>query len=319
MDPERKLTFTLVELLACRGVASRAKCSTAFTLIELLVVISILLVVMGLLFPVLSKSKMKSKATICMSNERQIAQAFILYSNEYNGIMVAGRMPDNTAFDVGNGLKWRPRWYAQVGISGKFYAFSNPSPLKPDDNPQRVDNKAFLCPEKPVMDNGRNYCYGYNFQFLGNSRKKSSGAYISWPRKIDIIKNHSGTVMFADCMGTAAGKAKSSRLPYDDSLRFASSANTFKIGNHAWALDPPKLVAGSSDYCDDASRAPEHRSAIYPVHLNRANVAFLDGHVESKSLEELGYQVGEDGTIGLNGDNKFFSGTGANDNPPDIN
>ena len=294
-----------------------------FTLVELLVVISILLVLMGLLFPVLSKSKIKSRATMCMSNERQIAQAFILYASDYNGNMVAGRMPkisgSSNTYDVGNGLKYRPRWYAQIGIGGKFYAFDNPSPASAADNTQRVDNKAFLCPEEPVMDNGRNYCYGYNFQFLGNSRTKGSGEYINWPRKIDSIKDQSETVMFADCMGTAAGKAKSSRLPYDDSLRYATSSNTYKIGNHAWALDPPKLVAGSSDYCDDSNRAPEHRSAIYPLHLNKANVAFLDGPVGSKGLEELGYRTEEDGRVGINGDNKFFSGSGTDENPPDIN
>ena len=53
-----------------------------FTMIELIVVISILLVLVGLLVPVLAKSKMKSKAAICISNERQIAQAFILYAND---------------------------------------------------------------------------------------------------------------------------------------------------------------------------------------------------------------------------------------------
>ncbi len=290
-----------------------------FTLIELLVVISILVLLMGLLLPMLSKSKAKSKAIMCMSNQRQIAQTFLYYANDYGGNMVAGRMYQKQAFDVGNGFKWRPRWYAQIGISGKFYAFSSPSPLEADDNSQLVDNKAYLCPEEPLMDNGRNYGYGYNFQFLGNSRQnKSKTDYINWPKKIDSIKKTSGTIIFADAMGTAAGKPLSSRLPYDDISKTGGS-NVNKIGNHAWSLDPPRLITGSSDFCDDNNRSPEHRSAVYPRHLNRANVAFIDGHVESKSLTDIRYEVLADGTIGVNGKNDFFSGSGIDENPPDIN
>ncbi len=299
-----------------------------FTILELLVVIGIILVLFGMLIPVLFSAKKSSKGTLCKTNMKQIATGFTMYADDYGGNMVAGRMPSvsgsSNTYDVGNGMKFRPRWYAQIGISAKFYAFTSPSPNSADDNTQRVDNKIFICPQDdPVTalarDNGRNYSYGYNFQFLGNSRLNSAtNKYISWPKKLSSLKTLDKTVAFADCMGTAAGKAASARLPYDAAAQNGTQGDS-KIGNHAWALDPPRLVAASSDYCNDSTRAPASRSAPYPVHSKLANMAFCDGHVDAISLEELGYEVGSDGTIGVNGHNRLFSGTGEDDNPPPIN
>jgi prepilin-type processing-associated H-X9-DG protein len=171
-----------------------------------------------------------------------------------------------------------------------------------------------------LRDNGRNYSYGYNHQFLGNSRLNSTtGKYIRWPRKLPSIKNLADTVMFADCMGTAAGKASSARQPYDAVLQSGTANGDSKIGNHAWALDPPRLVAGSSDYCNDSSRVPASRSAPYAVHSKFANIAFLDGHVNALGLQELGYSIRDNGAVDVNGTNRMFSGTGNDDTPPPIN
>ncbi len=302
----------------------KSKIKIGFTLIELLVVIGIIFILIGILLPAIYIAKKKSKGTLCLANMKQISTGFTMYADDYAGTMVAGRMPGGV-YDVGNGQKFRPRWFAQIGISAKFYAFSNPDPAAAGDNTQRVDNKVFICPQSdPVTtldrDNGRNYSYGYNFQFLGNSRLNSTtGKYISWPRKISSLRNLDSTVVFADCLGTAAGKAASARQPYDGVLQAGTANGDSKIGNHAWALDPPRLVAGSSDYCNDSSRNAASRSAPYAVHSKLANIAFLDGHADALSLEELGYVIKTDGAVDVNGNNKMFSGTGNDDDPPAIN
>jgi len=59
----------------------------AFTLIELLIAVFVVLVIMGLVFPVLSMIREKSKQAVCMSNMGQMFKCFAQYAIENDGYL----------------------------------------------------------------------------------------------------------------------------------------------------------------------------------------------------------------------------------------
>jgi prepilin-type N-terminal cleavage/methylation domain-containing protein/prepilin-type processing-associated H-X9-DG protein len=93
-----------------------------FTLVELLVVIGIIALLIGILMPALAKAREQANAVKCMSNQRQIGQALVMFTNEHKGFLPKAWFNDGVIWSVNNGGK--TTWEYRDPMFGWTYVLS---------------------------------------------------------------------------------------------------------------------------------------------------------------------------------------------------
>ncbi|MBU0637708.1 MAG: type II secretion system GspH family protein [Planctomycetes bacterium] len=304
-----------------------ARAVRAFTLIELLVVIAIIGLLMSILLPALTAARERARGTKCLAALRVFGQGLSIYATDNRDVLVPGRLPkipgDNCethAMFFGR-RKYRPTFIAMMSSAVGAPPFADPQACKLDydESGERGDRQdysypLYVCPSVPEWTDERNGSYGYNYQFLGNSRlfdDTIANSYKNWPMQLAEIRYPGRTVAIADCMGTAAHYATAERGPYDNNSR-----DPELLGNEGFNLDPPRVDPDNDGEVAGHTGTEQCRSAADPRHSGRANVMCVDGHAAPRTLQELGYHIAGAGNvslgmeIGQEGDNTQWSGDG---------
>lgn len=282
---------------------SQPKCG--FTLVELLVVIAIIALLMGILLPALGRARELARRAVCMANVRRLSISIKLYIDNYDDRFPPDRLRNPAAFiTVGPYKRYRPRWIwflnEGMGFVINPYEYATEGEF---NSALEMDNDYYMCPSlknhKYVRDI-RNGAYGYNFQYLGNTRPNPSATdHANYPVWTSEIRSPAQTVAFCDSRGC--------NIPH---------------GEHAYLVDPPKMAV-SKDARHFSPKSPSLGPLKYSPadarHVGKVNVAFLDGHAEAMTYEELGYEV-DPATkrpvekalteIGGPGNNRLWTGTG---------
>ena len=231
-----------------------------FTLIELLVVIAIIAILAGLLLPALAKAKERAQAITCKNNLKQVGLANQMYVGDFDDHLPYAHLSSGTSADTNN-------WMFLLTPFIKQSKFSAGSTTEDSDFARSV----FTCSArlKEPLDNP-----AVPPPPFGKS-----------PWKISYGMN--GATCFGDCVSPAfvfTGTAKLNSVARPTET-FLVSDVSYDAGYVAvpWSegsfFSPWRILGGKAIY-----RAGFKHGNTAPK--GKVNAAFMDGHVEDRSLTQ---------------------------------
>jgi prepilin-type N-terminal cleavage/methylation domain-containing protein/prepilin-type processing-associated H-X9-DG protein len=224
-----------------------------FTLIELLVVIAIIAILAAILFPVFASARAKARQATSISNLRQLGLAVSMYVQDYDAYPTHSS-PSN--------LSPRTRWPDTI-----FPYVRNEAMFRSPGAPEGAFLKSFA--HNPRMFYGG---YGYNYQYLGNTRFPFVAVDADIERPAD-------TIAIADTDGSSfdAGVRNAGNYVIDPPLPSARGSRPANPGDGFYGA-PGTAECGGVRGC---RAVPSER------HQGMVTIAFADGHAQAWKRDRM--------------------------------
>jgi prepilin-type N-terminal cleavage/methylation domain-containing protein/prepilin-type processing-associated H-X9-DG protein len=289
--------------LSARGIHSL---HTGFTLIELLVVIAIIAILAAILFPVFAQAREKARQATCLSNQKQLLMAILMYVQDYDEMLPRGRAWDPPPAQGGTGTAYVAGGLAagfnNAGQNDQVFGIENATePYIKVGNAWGPDRRGTVwhCPKDGIQRNecsggpGQNVGYAISYSFtlynpspnFVNTRFglfarggaadffDSTGAKID-SRSLAAIGAPADTVMMFEFYGADAGYS-----------RFVAGmrSNASDVASPVWdAYEYPNTLP-LGDLCGDG----HIWQYAMGNHNGMMNIGWADGHVKAVKRKTL--------------------------------
>ncbi len=248
----------------------RAVC--AFTLIELLVVMGVIAIMAAILLPALAKAKEQARGTACRSNMKQLALAFLMYSEDNSDTFPwpggapgrAVKSPDDFAADwCASGdftinLNLQSEWFLPgFGLNaecGSIYPYVTSQPRQEYDGNAKEVYPVYRCPSTGKLGEALRVNYSAN-GWMDPGRPFANGVVAPNGLLTSAVTDPSRKVLLLN-------------------------------------EDPKNMVTPAFP--------PTTANRDVVLHLGRANLAFMDGHMESVSAKTFSVMRSKDVSIYFN-------------------
>jgi prepilin-type N-terminal cleavage/methylation domain-containing protein/prepilin-type processing-associated H-X9-DG protein len=229
----------------------------AFTLIELLVVIAIIAILAAILFPVFAQARDKARSAACLSNTKQIANAMLMYAQDYDERMVYS-------------------WYG-TGPGG-------PDPSEPRYKwmdavfPYIKNEQVFTCPSMDTQGDQKRYVYYLNRR----------GSQIGVPRHYGSYAINIAYWGVNDAQNGPAGQSLAVLAVPAETYWALEGDGNYEIAWQNASCRGRKVEKNGVPVLNIEDSCPNGRGdKVFGRHQQFANIVYCDGHAKATRIEKM--------------------------------